>query len=262
MMKRLMALGTAAALALGLAAPAAASQLDDIVEKKKITIAVPQDFAPFGSVGPDLQPEGYDIDVAKLIAENLGVEVELVPVSSANRIPYLQTGKVDLVISSMGATPERAKAIWFTAAYAPFFSAAYGADDLAVASVADLAGKTVGVTRGSVEDIEISRLVPEGADVKRYEDNGTTIAAYLSGQVDVLVTGNVVAAKIAKDMPDAEIARKFVLRNSPCFIGMKKGDVDLLQWLNVFIMQKKINGELDALAVKWFGETLPDLPTL
>ncbi|MCF4166772.1 transporter substrate-binding domain-containing protein [Zavarzinia compransoris] len=262
MMKRLLALGTAAALALGLAVPAAASQLDDILEKKKITIAVPQDFAPFGSVGPDLQPEGYDIDVAKLIAENMGVEVELVPVSSANRIPYLQTGKVDLVISSMGATPERAKAIWFTAAYAPFFSAAYGADDLAVSSVADLAGKSVGVTRGSVEDIEISRLVSEDADVKRYEDNGTTIAAYLSGQVDVLVTGNVVAAKIAKDMPDAQVSRKFVLRNSPCFIGLKKGDVDLLQWLNVFIMQKKINGELDALAVKWFGETLPDLPTL
>jgi len=262
MFSRLLTLGAAALISLGLTAPAMASQLDDILAAKKIKVAVPQDFAPFGSVGGDLQPEGYDIDVGKLIATNLGVEVELVPVSSANRIPYLQTGKVDIVISSLGATPERAKAIWFTAAYAPFYSAAYAAKDVTVATVADLKDKSVGVTRGSVEDIEISRLVPEGTDIKRFEDNGTTIAAYLSGQVQVLVTGNVVAKKILTDNPEAPLDRKFILRESPCFIGLKKGELDLLQWLNVFIMQKKVNGELDALSQKWFGEPLPPLPTL
>ncbi len=262
MFSRLLKIGAAALISLCLAAPAVASQLDDIIAAKKIKVAVPQDFAPFGSVGPDLLPEGYDIDVGKLIAANLGVEVELVPVSSANRIPYLQTGKVDIVISSLGATPERAKAIWFTAAYAPFYSAVYAAKDVAVAGVADLKDKTVGVTRGSVEDIEITRLAPEGTDIKRFEDNGTTIAAYLSGQVQVLVTGNVVAKKIVTDNPEAPVDRKFIIRNSPCFIGLKKGEVDLLQWLNVFIMQKKVNGELDALSQKWFGEALPELPTL
>ena len=96
-------LKVAALTALSLAAPqiAAADALAEIEKSGTIRVAVPQDFPPFGSVGPDMTPQGYDIDVAKLIAEKIGVELELVPVTSANRIPYLQTQKVDLVISSL-----------------------------------------------------------------------------------------------------------------------------------------------------------------
>lgn len=70
-----------------------------------------------------MTPQGYDIDVAKLIADKLGVKVELVPVTSANRVPYLQTNKVDLVISSLGKNAEREKVIDFSTAYAPFSTA-------------------------------------------------------------------------------------------------------------------------------------------
>lgn len=70
-------------------------------------------------MGTDLKPVGYDIDVANLIAKGLGVKAELVPVTSANRIPYLQTKKVDLVISSLGKNPDREKVIDFSVAYAP-----------------------------------------------------------------------------------------------------------------------------------------------
>lgn len=263
MLARMTKLVGAALLALGLSqGPAAADQLQDILDRGRIAIGVPQDFAPFGSVGPDLQPEGYDVDVARLIAENLGVEVEIVAVSSANRIPYLQSGQIDLVVSSLGATPERAKSIWFSAAYAPFFSAVYAAPGVAIASPADLGGKSLAVTRGAVEDLLISELAPEGTQIRRYEDNATTIAAYLSGQAEVLVTGNVVAAQIMRDNADARMESKFLLRESPCFIGLRQGEVGLLQWLNVFILHKKLSGELDALALQWFGEPLPTLPTL
>jgi polar amino acid transport system substrate-binding protein len=96
------------------------------MKQKVIKIAVPQDFAPFGSAGADLKPIGYDIDMANLIGRTLGVKVELVPVDSANRIPYLQTRKVDLVISSLGKNPEREKVIDFSKAYAPFFQGVSG----------------------------------------------------------------------------------------------------------------------------------------
>ncbi|MEM7652964.1 MAG: transporter substrate-binding domain-containing protein, partial [Pseudomonadota bacterium] len=91
--------------------------------------------------------------------------------------------------------------------------------------------------------------------------NATTIAAYLSGQADVLVTGNVVASKIAKENPEKKLVTKFIIKNSPAFIGMRKGATDLLQWVNVFILHKRLGGELDTLSVKWFGEPLPPLPT-
>ncbi|MFT4191589.1 MAG: transporter substrate-binding domain-containing protein, partial [Comamonas sp.] len=92
-----------------------------IAKSKTIKIAVPTDYPPYGFAGLDLQPQGLDIDVAKLIGEKLGAKVELVPVVSANRIAYLQTGKADLVISTLGKNPEREKVIDFTHAYAPFF---------------------------------------------------------------------------------------------------------------------------------------------
>ncbi len=65
-------------------------------------MAVPQDFPPFGSVGTDLQPQGYDIDMAQYLADKMKLKLQLVSVTSANRVPYLQTDKVDLVISSLG----------------------------------------------------------------------------------------------------------------------------------------------------------------
>ena len=108
---------------------ARADALDDIHKKGVLRVAVPQDFPPFGSVNTDMKSQGLDIDVATLIAQKMGVKVELVPVTSANRIPYLQTKKVDLVISSMGKNPEREKVIDFSAPYAPFFNGVFGPAD-------------------------------------------------------------------------------------------------------------------------------------
>ncbi len=92
-----------------------------------IRVAVPRDFPPFGSVGTDLQPQGYDIDMARYLAKQMKLKLQLVPVSSANRVPYLQTDKVDLVISSPGKNAEREKVIDFSQPYAPFFSLASSA---------------------------------------------------------------------------------------------------------------------------------------
>ena len=86
-------------------APAHADALEDVVQRGVLKVAVPQDFPPFGSVGPDMKPRGLDIDTAKLLAEQLKVKLELTPVNSTNRIPFLTTGKVDLVISSLGKNP-------------------------------------------------------------------------------------------------------------------------------------------------------------
>lgn len=239
-----------------------ADQLSDILDSGVIKVAVPENFPPFGSLGKTLEHEGYDVDVAKLLAQNLGVEVEIVPVTSKQRIPFLSSGKVDLVISSMGANPERAKSIWFSSAYAPFFSGVFAAEDVSISSAADLAGLKIGLTGGTLEDLELTKLVPETADIKRLGDNAATIAAFVSGQVDVIVTGNTVAAKIAADNPELSMKTKFIIRNSPAFMGVRSGEVNMLQWVNVFILHKTLGGELNDLSEKWFGQSLPALPTL
>ena len=166
----------AASLLAGGIGLAQADVLADAVKRGTLRVAVPQDFPPFGTVGPDLKPRGYDIDVANLIGRELGLKVELIPVSSTNRIPYLTTGKADLVISSLGKNPDREKVIDFSIAYAPFFNGIFGPADVAIKTAADTAGKTVGVTRGSVEDLEYSKIAPASATIKRFEDNNSTIS--------------------------------------------------------------------------------------
>lgn len=252
----------AAPLLASVSSPARADAMDDILKTKVIRIAVPQDFPPFGSVGTDLKPQGYDIDMAQLIADKLKVKLELVPVTSANRLPYLQTKKVDLVISSLGKNPEREKAIDFTAAYAPFFSGVFGPAKSAVKSAADLKGKTIGVTRGALEDLELTKIAPEGADIKRFEDNNTTMTAFLSGQTELIATGNVVAAAIIARNPPNKPETKFIIKESPCYIGLNKDEPKLQAEVNKIIAAAKADGSLSKISQKWLGQPLTgDLPS-
>jgi len=165
---RRLLIATAALTALSaLGTAQAQTALDDVMKAKTIKIGVPTDFPPYGFVGTDLQPQGLDVDTARLIATKLGVKIELVPVTSANRIPYLQTKKADLVISTLGKTPEREKVIDFTVAYSPFFQAVFGPKSMTLTSFADLAGKTVAVTRGAIEDQELTKVALT-ADIRRF----------------------------------------------------------------------------------------------
>jgi polar amino acid transport system substrate-binding protein len=255
---RTLALALALAMVL-LAAPALAADgaLTHIKASGVLKVAVPQDFPPFGSVGPDMQPIGYDIDMARLIASKLGVKTELVPVTSTNRIPYLTTGKVDLVISSLGKNPKRAAVIDFSEAYAPFFNGVFGTADEKIAGPADLADKTVAVTRGSIEDLELTKIVPESTTIKRFEDNSSTISAYQSGQVDLVATGNVVAASINDKNPAKPLLTKFMIKNSPCYVGLNKEEPALMAEVNAIIEGAKKDGSLGAIAEKWLHNPLP-----
>jgi polar amino acid transport system substrate-binding protein len=244
-------------IALAIATSANADELASIMAAKVIKVAVPQDFAPFGSVGLDLKPQGYDIDMANLIAKALGVKAELIAVTSANRIAYLQTHKADIVISSLGKTPEREKVIDFSAAYAPFFSGVFGTKDINVTKPADLAGKTVGATRGAIEEQAISNLAPSDATIKRFEDNNATIAAFVSGQVDLIATGNTVAAVIAARNPARAPVLKFVIKDSPCYVGLNKDEPALKAKLNDIIATAKADGDIEKLSQKWLKAPLP-----
>src|SRR5262249_1107420 len=129
-----------------------------------------------------------------------------------------------------------------------------------VKSIADLAGKNVGVTRGTIEDAELARLAPKSATLQRFEDNNATLAALASGKVDLIATGSVAASAFSRTSP-GKAEKKFILRDSPAHIGVRKDEPDLVAWLNVFIhFHKKAGGELDTLAQKWLNESLVGLP--
>ena len=254
------ALGLAAAGLLATGLTHAQTALDDVMKAKKITIAIPTDFPPYGFVGTDLKPQGLDIDMANYIASKLGVAIELAPVSSANRIPYLQTRKADLVISTLGKNPERMAVIDFTAAYSPFFQAVFAPKSLNIKTFADLAGKSIGVTRGAIEDQELTKLAPGSADVKRFEDNNATVSSFVAGQVQLIATGASVAGNMMAKNPQLNAEYKLLLKDSPNFIGVGKGEEKLRLKVNEIIAAGKASGDLDKMAVKWLGRPAGDLP--
>jgi len=232
-----------------------------LIETGLVRIAVPQDLPPFGSIRNG-QVEGYDVDIAKLVATELGVRLQLVPVTSVNRIPALLTDRVDLVIANLGISPDRAKTIAFSTPYAPFFSGVFGAPELVVKGPADLQGKKTAVTRDTIEDRDLTTIAPQGAEIVRFDDNDAAISAFLSGKADLIATGNVVAAALLKQHPQKTIEAKFRIKQSPPGIGLRRGASELLNWVNVFVFQRKLNGDLDRLSRQWFGEPLPELPIL
>jgi len=99
------------------AVPARAQLLDEIVKRGKVQIAVDTGTPLFGITDANMQPDGADVEVAKLIAKDLGVTLEMVPVTGPNRVPFLLSGKADMVVSIFGITPERAKSVAFSIPY-------------------------------------------------------------------------------------------------------------------------------------------------
>jgi len=241
---------------MGLASLARADTLDDVMRTQTLRVAITLDYPPFGSVDTDLTPRGYDVDFARLVAQELGVKLELVRVVHASKIPTMVTRKADLLLN-LGQNEERAKGGDFSQPYAPYYVGVYGPADVAVKSAADLEGHLIGVTRGTIEDQLLTRLAPPTARLQRYEDHAATIGAFISGQAQLISVGNVVAAELAtRQLPRAP-QEKFLLMNSPVRTAVTKGESRLLERVNAAITSIKQRGQLNELAKQWLKQPLP-----
>ena len=136
----------------------------------------------------------------------------------------------------------------------------FGPKTLAVKAPADLAGKSVGVTRGAIEDQELTKIAPPSVDIKRFEDNNVTVSAFVSGQVQLIATGASVAGNMMGKNPQLGTEFKLLLKDSPNFIGVAKGEDKLRLKVNDIIADAKKAGDLDKMAVKWLGRPAGDLP--
>ena len=110
----------------------------------------------------------------------------------------------------------------------------------------DLKALKVGVPRASAQDSDLSAIAPPGTRIMRFEDDATTAQAMLSGQVDAIGAGIHIAKQIMEMNPAAHYEIKMVLRHQPNGMALRRGQPDLLQWVNTFIYYIKNNGELDA----------------
>jgi polar amino acid transport system substrate-binding protein len=258
---RLLKYLAAGLLALGLAQPVAAQTVDEIITRGTIKIGVLVDLPPFGSVNEKQEASGYDVDVANLMGKYLGVKVELVPVTGPNRIPFLVTGKVDLLVATFGITPERAKTVMFSIPYSAIENAVFARKDANITKIDDLKGKRVGVPRGAVQDVLLTNALGTSARIQRFDDDASTYQALVSGQVDAIAETGFTGRELFAKTPQANVEQKFVLLRQPNGITMRKDQYNLHRWVNTFVYYTKNNGELAALWEKWFNAEFPVLPT-
>src|SRR5580698_10282606 len=243
-----------------IAVSARADALDDIIKRGTLIVGVSLGTPPYGLTNAQMEPDGYDVGLAKLIARELGVKVQIVDTVASNRIPILTSGKADIVISSFSITPERAKVIAFTDCVYVDQQVAVAPEGVALASMDDMKGKRVGVTRASTNDIVMTRTAPPGVQIQRYDDDASTSQAMLAGQVDAIVTSGALAVAIRDRNPAQKLGVKFVVSQAPMAIGLRRGEPDLLHWLNTTIFMLWTNKEIPALQQKWMGAANTDLP--
>jgi polar amino acid transport system substrate-binding protein len=229
-----------------------ADLLDDIKAAKKIRIAIDLGVPPYGMTDGQMMPTGSDVETARLLAKDLGVELEIVQTTGANRIPFLQTGKADIVVSSLSVTPEREKVIDFSVPYAQILAVIAGPKSVAIKGFENLAGKRVASTRGTTND----KLATEGAkdaQIVRFDDDATLITAVSSGQVDIVATSPALVKTMRENAPQLDLEVKFVMKGFPLGIGMRKGEARLQGWINTWIQTNSNNGQLAAIHKKFHG---------
>ncbi|KAF1019536.1 MAG: L-cystine-binding protein FliY [Paracidovorax wautersii] len=254
------ALAAAALGALGLqAAPAGAQTVAELKQKGKLVVGMLVDFPPYGITNTQNQPDGYDADVARLPAKDLGVPLEIVPVTGPNRIPFLLTNKVDALVASLAITPERAKQVLFSKPYSAASIVLYGPTKTKIAGPDDLKGLRVGVARASTQDVAVTRIAPEGTQIRRFDDDASAMQALLSGQVDAIGCSVTVAAQIARRVPAGTFENKFQLVQQNMAVALRPGQDDLARAINDFIDRNTANGELNKLYRKWLETDLPKL---
>lgn len=238
--------------------PAHAQTVAGIRKKGTINVGMLIDFPPYGTTNAQAQPDGYDADVAKLLAKDLGVKLNLMPVTGPNRIPYLLSGKVDVLVASLAITPERAKQVQFSKPYAAATILLLGKTGAPIKSAADLKGVRVSVARASTQDMALTKTAPEGTEIRRFDDDASAMQALLSGQVDAIGCSVTVANAIRQRAP-GQFEPKFNLLQQAMGIAMRPNQPELLAAINDFVSRNTASGELNKLYRKWLETDLPKM---
>ncbi len=247
-------------LAMGIATQA--QTLDAVIRRGKVLVGVNIGTPPFGTTNAQMMPDGYDVEIARLLAKELGVQLEIVPVTNENRIPTLLTGKVDVIAATLQITSERAKSVLFSSPYGMHQSMVIGPPQLNARQLSDLAGKRVGVARGSAYANLLAQANIPGMQLVQFADDSANLNALVAGQVDAAGTVSFLASELNRRYPDRKFEPKIVLTSNVYALGLRRGDFDFWSWVNTFLFVNIQNGAIPAAYEKWMGDAWKPLPPL
>lgn len=205
--------------------------VEDIQKDGTIRIGVFSDKAPFGSVDSSGEYAGYDIEYGKRIGEDLGVDVEWVPVDAAARVEFLESDKVDVILANFTVTPERAEKVDFVNPYMQVSLGVVSPDKALITSADQFDGKKLLIVRGTTAESYLDTNYPN-ADIQKYEQYTEVTSALLDGRGDAWLTDNTEALAWAKNNPGFTTGITSLGDPDTIAAAVKKGNTSLLDWLN------------------------------
>lgn len=210
------------------------STMAELAEAGEITIGTKFDQPLFGLVGPDGTPEGFDVEIGKIIAGALGIPedgITWTETISANRESFIESGQVDLVIATYTINDERKEVVSFAG---PYYEAGQSILTLAsnedIQSEEDLAGKKVCTVSGSTPEANLLENFPD-TEVVPFGAYSDCLEPLRGGQVDAMSTDNVILAGFAADDPTFEV-RGEPFTAEPYGIGLALDDTEFRNWIN------------------------------
>lgn len=259
MKKILTALATLAVVA-GTALPSFAGMIDDIRSRGTIRIGVSLGGEPIGFRDTQNNPVGYDVDVATMLAEKIGVPVEFVDVSGDARISMLVSGQIDVAVANTSATLERAKTVDFTIPYNRAGLRILVQKDAGITDLKGLAGKKVVVGRGTTGETFLKKAVPEAelVYVDQFAPDG--VLQLQQKRVDAAIEDSSLLDYLATKNPEL-VTLPGLHSNDPIGIAVAKGDPEFVRWLDMFVSDYIQSGAYEANYKKWWG-TDANPPTL
>lgn len=228
-----------------------AQSLTQIKKRGKLIVGTEPTFPPFEFVDEKNQVVGFDIDIANELAKRLGVKLEIVNLPFDSLIPALLQGKIDLIIAGMTITAERAKVVDFSKPYFEANQAIVVRKDgkFEPKKLEELVGKKVAVQLGTTGDLVVSEI--NGVQVVRFQKFTDAFLELQNGRVDAVVLDEAPAKAYVKKFPKFLISA-VVDTGETYGIAVKKGNKELLNFVNQTLDILKSSGTYNKLIQKWF----------
>ncbi len=241
-MKKIIALVLALVLCLSLAACAKGATLADVKKAGKLTVATSPDFAPFESLENN-EVVGIEVDIMKKVCEKLGVELEIVQMDFDSVLVGIQSAKYDCGMSGITVDEDRKKNMLFTDPYYNAAQVIVVKEDSAIASKADLTGKTVSAQTGTTAE---KGCTDAGCTVKGFNANADAKAALTTGKVDAWVVDNLTAIQMVEEGDGLKILEE-KMTEEPYAFAFAFGSEDLVAEINGIVKEMIADGTVESI---------------
>ena len=224
-----------------------------IQKRGELTVGVKFDVPPFGFKNPQSnEVEGFDVDMAKIVAEKLGVEPKFVEAISDNRIPFLQKGEVDLILSTMTINQERDQEIEFSEPYYIARGRILVPSDSDIRGLEDLAGNRVCTALGSTYEETLREEAPD-ADLKLVDTYSECLELLQNGAIDAISTDDVILTGMIIQDDTLEMVGD-ELTTEPYGAGIKEGDSEFQRFVSDTLEAAQEDGRWADLYQRWVGQ--------